>query len=86
MDKKGQNGFADYYEPLAAIALKQGFGRLIRKKTDIGIAVMLEDGLLDKPMLVNSLPDGVEPKRVDSSEIFEMLTKLAESVNNKHSI
>ena len=82
-DKKGKNGFADYYEPLAAIALKQGFGRLIRKKTDIGIAIMLEDGLLNKPMLVNSLPDGVEPKCVESSQIYEMLAKLAESVSNK---
>lgn len=83
LDKKGLNGFSNYYEPLAAMALKQGFGRLIRKKTDIGIAVMLEDELLNKPMLVNSLPDGVEPKRVEISQIYEALVKLAESVNNK---
>lgn len=83
LDKKGQNGFSNYYEPLAAMALKQGFGRLIRKKTDIGIAVMLEDGLLDKPMLINSLPDGVEPKHAELFQIYEVLKKLGESVNAK---
>lgn len=82
LDKKGQNGFANYYEPIAAMALKQGFGRLIRKKTDVGIAVMLEEGLLNKPMLVNSLPDGVEPKCADQSDICEILEKLSTSVSN----
>ena|GEM_PF-3873057 len=73
LDRRGYNGFRDYYEPLAALILKQGFGRLIRKKTDTGIAIMLEEELLSKPLLVNSLPDGVKPVKAEPAVILEAL-------------
>jgi ATP-dependent DNA helicase DinG len=40
--------------------LKQGFGRLIRSKTDRGIVVILDPRILSKPYgrtFLNSLPD-----------------------------
>ncbi|MBI4891157.1 MAG: ATP-dependent DNA helicase [Acidobacteria bacterium] len=37
------NAFYDYQVPQAAIALKQGFGRLIRSKTDRGVLVLLDN-------------------------------------------
>ncbi|MCA9807500.1 MAG: ATP-dependent DNA helicase, partial [Cyanobacteria bacterium HKST-UBA06] len=37
MKRLGQNWFGDYVLPETAIRLKQGFGRLIRSKTDSGI-------------------------------------------------
>src|SRR5450755_5037466 len=37
----GGNPFYDYQIPQAAIALKQGFGRLIRTRTDRGVLVLL---------------------------------------------
>lgn len=41
-EKQG-NPFYEYQIPQAAIALKQGFGRLIRSKTDRGVLVLLDN-------------------------------------------
>ena len=38
----GRNAFAEYQIPEAVLALKQGFGRLIRSKTDRGILAILD--------------------------------------------
>jgi ATP-dependent DNA helicase DinG len=40
--RAGGNPFMDYSVPEAVIKLKQGFGRLIRSKTDTGIVVILD--------------------------------------------
>ena len=40
---EGGNPFYDYQIPQAALALKQGFGRLIRSKTDRGVLVLLDN-------------------------------------------
>ncbi len=45
----GGNPFAEYQVPQAVIKLKQGFGRLIRTKTDTGLVVILDPRLLTKP-------------------------------------
>lgn len=71
-----RDSFAEYYEPLAALILKQGFGRLIRKSTDIGIAVLLDENFLKKPSLMNSLPEGVHPQAAEPEAICEELHKL----------
>ena len=73
IDRKGRSGSSEYYMPLAAIALKQGFGRLIRKATDRGIAVMLDDRLMRTPMLLKSFPDGVQPMVADEGVIIAAL-------------
>ncbi len=39
----GRNPFAEYQIPKAVLALKQGFGRLIRSKTDRGILSILDN-------------------------------------------
>jgi ATP-dependent DNA helicase DinG len=39
----GGNPFYDYQIPQAAIALKQGFGRLIRSRNDRGVLVLLDN-------------------------------------------
>jgi ATP-dependent DNA helicase DinG len=39
----GRNAFAEYQVPEAVLALKQGFGRLIRSKTDRGILSILDN-------------------------------------------
>jgi ATP-dependent DNA helicase DinG len=51
--------FVEYQVPEAVIKLKQGFGRLIRTKTDRGIVVILDPRVLTKPYgrtFLNSLP------------------------------
>ena len=42
----GGNAFYEYQVPQAAIALKQGFGRLIRSSTDRGVLVLLDNRFL----------------------------------------
>jgi len=43
LDEEGRNAFAEYQVPQAVLALKQGFGRLIRSKTDRGILSILDN-------------------------------------------
>lgn len=40
---EGRNAFAEYQVPEAVLALKQGFGRLIRTKTDRGVLSILDN-------------------------------------------
>ncbi len=57
--EKGGNPFFDYQLPSAIIKFKQGFGRLIRKKTDSGIVVVLDSRILSKPYgkkFLNAIP------------------------------
>jgi ATP-dependent DNA helicase DinG len=43
LKEEGRNPFAEYQVPEAVLALKQGFGRLIRAKTDRGILSILDN-------------------------------------------
>ena len=56
----GGNPFMDYQVPEAVIKLKQGFGRLIRTRTDKGIVVILDPRVKTKrygQLFLDSLPD-----------------------------
>jgi ATP-dependent DNA helicase DinG len=56
----GGNPFYDYQIPQAALALKQGFGRLIRSKTDRGALVLLDNRITKQrygQVFFDSLPD-----------------------------
>ncbi len=56
---RGGSPFTEYQLPEAVIKLKQGFGRLIRTKTDRGIVVILDPRVLIKPYgrtFLDSLP------------------------------
>jgi ATP-dependent DNA helicase DinG len=58
--KEGGNPFYDYQIPQAAITLKQGFGRLIRSKTDRGVLVLLDNRVTKQrygQVFFDSLPD-----------------------------
>lgn len=57
--RSGGNPFMDYSVPEAIIRLKQGFGRLIRSKTDRGIVVVLDSRVVTKRygrLFLNALP------------------------------
>jgi ATP-dependent DNA helicase DinG len=57
--KSGGNPFMELQVPEAIIKLKQGFGRLIRSKTDRGIVVLLDNRVRSKrygPLFLDSLP------------------------------
>nr|WP_261343557.1 helicase C-terminal domain-containing protein [Rubripirellula reticaptiva] len=56
----GGNPFGDYQLPEAVIKFRQGFGRLIRTRTDSGIVVVLDPRVKTKPYgrtFVQSLPN-----------------------------
>jgi ATP-dependent DNA helicase DinG len=56
----GGNPFRDYQLPEAVIKFKQGFGRLIRTKTDRGTVVCLDPRIVTKPygrLFLESLPE-----------------------------
>ena len=46
--EQGGNPFFDYQLPSAIIKFKQGFGRLVRSKTDTGIVVILDSRIVHK--------------------------------------
>ena len=48
LKKQGHNPFFSYQLPMAIIKFKQGFGRLIRNKTDKGIVVVLDSRIAQK--------------------------------------
>jgi ATP-dependent DNA helicase DinG len=57
----GGDPFASYQIPRAALALKQGFGRLIRSRKDRGVVAILDGRVVRKNyghMLLASLPEG----------------------------
>jgi ATP-dependent DNA helicase DinG len=56
----GRNPFAEFQVPQAVLALKQGFGRLIRTKTDRGVLALLDTRIQRMPygkIFLESLPE-----------------------------
>jgi len=49
IQRAGGNPFMEYSVPEAVIKLKQGFGRLIRSRSDCGIVVILDSRVTSKP-------------------------------------
>ncbi len=59
IERTGGNAFMDYSVPQAVIKLKQGFGRLIRSRTDRGIVAILDSRVKSKrygKVFLESLP------------------------------
>ena len=57
--EQGEDGFMGYLLPHAALKLKQGFGRLIRSRSDTGVVVLLDSRVVTKrygPQVLNGLP------------------------------
>ena len=48
IERDGRSSFGDYMVPLMTLALKQGFGRLIRRNTDRGVVAILDERLSSK--------------------------------------
>jgi ATP-dependent DNA helicase DinG len=59
IEARGGDAFLDLQVPQAIIKLKQGFGRLIRSKTDHGMVVLLDPRLMTRPygrLFLDALP------------------------------
>jgi ATP-dependent DNA helicase DinG len=74
--ESGGNPFYDYQIPQAAIALKQGFGRLIRSRSDRGLLVLLDNRITKQrygQVFFDSLPDyGFTTKIEDVEKFFNV--------------
>ncbi|MBF0187344.1 MAG: ATP-dependent DNA helicase [Magnetococcales bacterium] len=59
LESRGQRAFPKLFLPQAILTLKQGLGRLIRRKDDRGVMVVLDRRLADRPYgrrFLNGLP------------------------------
>ena len=65
------NSFMEYAVPQAILRLRQGFGRLIRTKTDRGVAIMLDKRITSRrygKAFLKSLP----PAKLNQGSLFEL--------------
>ncbi|MBI4420177.1 MAG: helicase, partial [Gemmatimonadetes bacterium] len=63
LEAQGGDGFRDYLLPNAALKLKQGFGRLIRSRADVGVVVLMDHRIVSKSygrVLLESLPPAAQ--------------------------
>jgi Rad3-related DNA helicase len=85
IELNGGNAFMDYTIPEAVIKLRQGFGRLIRSKSDIGTIIILDNRIIKKiygKIFLDSLP--LPPKFVNSEqEMWELLLSWFQSARRK---
>ncbi len=61
-----KNAFMEYGVPKSILKLKQGFGRLIRKKTDTGVVIFLDDRIYSTSwwdVLYKAFPDDIKIRR-----------------------
>jgi ATP-dependent DNA helicase DinG len=83
VEKTGKNAFLDYQVPQAVMKFKQGFGRLIRTKTDRGCVLCLDKRMITKAYgkhFLKSLP----PCRTlfaSTKEVLEGLAFLGETAS-----
>jgi len=80
LEEKGLSAFAHLALPSAAITLKQGFGRLIRRHDDRGIVALLDERVLSKPYgkrLLAALPAARRTSSWD--EVLAMAKTLSRS-------
>ena len=69
----GGDPFHEYQVPQAALALKQGFGRLIRTRNDRGVLALLDNRIVEKrygQVFMNSLPDYTFSSQFGDVETF----------------
>lgn len=82
IEKEGGNPFVEYSVPQAAITLKQGFGRLIRTRTDHGIVAILDKRIQTRGYgrgLISALP------RTQRSGNIEDVRTFFQSIKNTQS-
>ena len=73
LQEDGRNAFAEYQVPEAVLALKQGFGRLIRSRTDRGILAILDNRIQRMQygkIFMESLPAYAKTRDIAAVERF----------------
>lgn len=80
---RGKSEWHDYLLPLAILQLKQGFGRLMRRKDDWGVVLFMDKRLrtaLYRQMVLDSLPparrdDEVKEAEENRQRLYELIAK-----------
>lgn len=78
IDKAGGNSFMEFSVPQAVIKFKQGFGRLIRRKSDFGVIAIFDNRIATKfygKLFMESLPE-CRIAGGASEEVFEEMKKF----------
>jgi len=73
LTEDGRNAFAEYQVPEAVLALKQGFGRLIRARSDRGVLAILDNRIQRKQygrIFLESLPEYAVTQRIEDVRQF----------------
>jgi ATP-dependent DNA helicase DinG len=73
LEAAGENPFMKLSVPAAAIALKQGFGRLIRSQRDVGIVALLDERVHRRgygKLILSALPPAQRTDALDSVREF----------------
>lgn len=73
LKKRSINPFKHYQIPRAIIQLRQGFGRLIRKRTDKGVVAILDSRMTQRSygkQFLNSLPDCTRTQNLEDVKSF----------------
>ena len=86
IEKNGGNAFMDLSLPEAAMKLKQGFGRLMRRKTDHGIVLILDPRIIRKSygvILSGTLPETAKSIASSRNVLEDMENFLYSSANFK---
>lgn len=75
LEARGQSGFDNYMIPSAIVRLKQGFGRLIRSKSDRGLVALLDGRAASSrygSIILNALPPATRITHLDElTEFFQ---------------
>ena len=85
LEKQGINSFMKYSLPLAVLKFKQGFGRLIRSRSDSGVVAVLDSRLYRKRYgraFLDSLPEC----GVTKGNRFDVLNDLSEFLGKRYGI
>jgi ATP-dependent DNA helicase DinG len=73
LSEQDRQWFKKYSLPRAVIAFKQGFGRLIRRASDRGVVVVLDNRLITKRYggdFLGSLPEVLRSRRLENIRHF----------------
>lgn len=76
LEKQGKNPFMELQVPDAAIKLKQGFGRLMRKSSDFGAIVLLDNRIIKKQygtLFLQTLPQN-NPLILSHDDLLEKVS------------
>ena len=82
IEQRGHSSFIELSVPQAVIKFRQGFGRLIRSRSDRGLVVVADTRILRKrygEIFANSLPVAVEPFRSRQQLVTRLKTMTQSS-------